>query len=220
MADPGSLSASFAQITTTSGLGSYTLGKTIRDKLPLSVGYTSGSIITYHVTDTSGQLEVVTGTFTSDTLTRDILVLSSTGNFIDWPQTGQRIVTPIPLPVNMGATTSWDGADLVWQSGTKDWRPDRRVRGPDGAGPGSDVILHAGSGIGNGRAGSVLLKPGNSPGAAEVAVIQIHAGGGVHPPTSIGGFPPSGIYYLYVDPSDNRLKVLGSSGTVTTLAIP
>lgn len=96
--DPGALSSSVAQLSTTSGLGSYSLGKSIKDKLTfVSAGYISGDIVRYNVTDTSGQQENVQGIFTTppDQLTRDTLLLSSTGSFIDWPLSGQRIVTPL-----------------------------------------------------------------------------------------------------------------------------
>ncbi len=125
MADPGSLSASFAQITTTAGLGTYTLDKTIRDKLPISDGYVTGDTLTYHVTDASGQMEITTGTFTTppDMLTRDTLVLSSTGSFIDWPTTGQRIVTPITNGIPICDTPPINGQVLIWDSMIMKWCP-------------------------------------------------------------------------------------------------
>jgi hypothetical protein len=116
--DPGALSAAVAQLTTTSGLGSYTLGMPIRDKLLIAAAYLDGETITYLVTDASGTSEVTTGVFTSpDSLTRDILVLSSTGSFIDWPASGQRIVTPlIRFPIcdtipTIGQVLAWDGTE-------------------------------------------------------------------------------------------------------------
>lgn len=118
MNDPGSLSAAVAQLTTTSGLGSYTLGMPIRDKLLIAAAYLDGETITYLVSDTSGTSEVSTGVFTSpDSLTRDILVLSSTGSFIDWPASGQRVVTPlIRFPIcdtvpTIGQVLAWDGTE-------------------------------------------------------------------------------------------------------------
>lgn len=97
MADPGAISAVIAQLTITSGLGPYTLGMPIRDKLPISVGYADGEILKYQVTDTSGTQEVSEGVFdlTANTLTRVTLIESSTGSFISWPDTGQRVITPL-----------------------------------------------------------------------------------------------------------------------------
>lgn len=120
MADPGAFSASIAQLTTTSGIGTYTLGMPIRDKLPISAAYVDGEPIRYQVTDTSGTQEVCDGTFAlaSNTLTRDTLVMSSTGSFIDWPLTGQRVVTPLlRFPIcddvvpQIGDSLVWNGID-------------------------------------------------------------------------------------------------------------
>ncbi len=124
MADPGSLSASLSQVTTTAGLGAYTLDKPIRDKLPISDGYITGDTLIYHVTDASGQMEVVHGTFTTppDMLTRNTLILSSTGSFIDWPSSGQRIVTPIAtLPIC--DTPPLDKQVLEWDAAQKKYCP-------------------------------------------------------------------------------------------------
>lgn len=118
MADVGSLSASISQLTTTSGLGPYTLGMPIRDRLPINAAYTSGETFRYQVTDESGTQEVSEGVFTApDTLTRATFVVSSTGSFIDWPSTGQRIVTPIVrFPIcdtvpTIGQVLAWNGIE-------------------------------------------------------------------------------------------------------------
>jgi hypothetical protein len=118
LADPGALSAAVSQLTATSGLESYTLGMPIRDKLLFTAAYIDGEIITYLVTDTSGTSEVTTGIFTwPDSLSRDTLVLSSTGSFIDWPASGQRVVTPlIRFPIcdtapTVGQVLEWNGTE-------------------------------------------------------------------------------------------------------------
>lgn len=35
-----------------------------------------------------------------------------------------------------------------------------------------------------------------------------------------GANPPAGSYYLYIDPADGKMKLLGSAGTVSILAMP
>jgi hypothetical protein len=120
LVDPGANSAAIAQLTTTPGLGTYTLGMPIRDKLPFSTVYIDGITVKYHVTDTSGTSEEVEGVYSlsDNTLTRDTLLLSSTGSFIDWPASGQRVVTPLipPLPIcdippTIGQLLAWDGTE-------------------------------------------------------------------------------------------------------------
>jgi hypothetical protein len=118
LAEPGAPSAGIAQLTTTSGLGSYTLGMPIRDKLPISAAYDDGVLLRYRVTDDSSTQEINEGVFTApDQLTRDTLIISSTGDFVSWPTTGQRIITPLVIlpicdvvPV-IGQALLWDGTE-------------------------------------------------------------------------------------------------------------
>lgn len=132
MSDPGALSAVFVQVSNTSGLGSYTLGVPIRDKRPLSEGYPDGSTLTYHVTDSSGTVEVARGVLTGNTLTRT-LVISSTGALIDWPATGQRNVTPLLGGLSICLEPPNNGQVLIWDALVGEWCPGDVVlpEGPD-----------------------------------------------------------------------------------------
>jgi hypothetical protein len=54
----------------------------IRDKLPISAAYDDGVLLRYRVTDDSSTQEINEGVFTApDQLTRDTLIISSTGDF-------------------------------------------------------------------------------------------------------------------------------------------
>ncbi len=93
--DPGALSATVSQISTTSGLGPYVLSRRRSAYATFADVYNNGDTITYTVQNTADK-EVVTGVFSGgDTLSRDTLIYSTTGAFIDWPASGQRIVQPI-----------------------------------------------------------------------------------------------------------------------------
>lgn len=124
MADPGALSASIAQLSITAGLGTYALGQPIRDKLPISAAYADGDVFRYQATDTSGTQEVCEGTFSlvANTLTRDTLIVSSTGSFINWPDTGQRIITPL-VRFPICDTPPLDGQALIWDATLNDYCP-------------------------------------------------------------------------------------------------
>lgn len=69
--------------------------------------------------------------------------------------------------------------------------------GPDVAGPATQPYIHV--------SGTLTAFQGNLQLAEATA------------PTSN---PPTGSYYLYVDPADNNLKARGANGTITVLATP
>src|SRR6266700_1403183 len=95
MADPGAISAAVAQITTTSGsLGPIVLGKTLANFMKFSQVYENGDSLTF-VIDDGAKKEIVTGVYSSDSLTIVTLVYSTTGALIDWGVSGQRVVRPI-----------------------------------------------------------------------------------------------------------------------------
>jgi len=68
---------------------------------------------------------VVTGTFTAPAgLSRTTFRLSSTGAFIDWPATGQRIVTPLIHGIPICATPPTNGQVLAWDAVKKEYCPE------------------------------------------------------------------------------------------------
>lgn len=124
MADPGAGSAAIQDISFTSGTGSYTLDKGIAGKNRIENAYSDGAAITVYVTDTS-QMEVVTGVYSAaaNTISRATLVMSSTGGLINWPTTGQRIVTPIASAPTTGGVfyISFSIGGKFSQMGTDPW---------------------------------------------------------------------------------------------------
>lgn len=124
MTDPGSGSAAIADLSFTAGIGSYTLDKGVAGKKRIKDAYADGAPITVYVTDTA-QMEVVTGVYSaaSNTVTRATFVMSSTGGLINWPTTGQRLVTPIAsAPTTTGVFyISFSVGGKFSQMGTDPW---------------------------------------------------------------------------------------------------
>ena len=50
--------------------------------------------------------------------------------------------------------------------------------------------------------------------------VFINANALVFPAVAAPSTPPSGVFYLYMDASDNKMKAKGPSGTTTILALP
>ncbi len=104
--------------------------------------------------------------------------------------------------------------------------------GGSSSGTGGNVSISTGNGRGtNSLAGSLFIACGDSNGSGKGSDIQLQPGGTTtgaagavqiikanttsNPPGT-----PSAGFYLYIDPSDSKLKAKGTSGTVTILAIP
>lgn len=85
------------------------------------------------------------------------------------------------------------------------------------SGTGGAVTITGGPGAGDGDGGDIFIAQGTGSGAGRMGVIQFVGLASGNIPSSN---PPPQNYYLYVDPADNKLKAMGSSGTVTIFAVP
>jgi hypothetical protein len=95
----GAVSADIADISFTSGTGTYLLSHGVGGKQRLSQAYPSGEPITVYVTDSAG-FEVVRGVLDGlgNTLTRpagSVIASSNGGSLVSWPATGQRLIQPL-----------------------------------------------------------------------------------------------------------------------------
>jgi hypothetical protein len=82
---------------------------------------------------------------------------------------------------------------------------------------GGNVNIHGGSGNAGSTDGNVAFcQPGSVPSNWQSMADGMFIGTAGAAPTG----NPSGGFFLYVDPADNKLKARGPSGTVTTLALP
>ncbi len=113
--DPGAVSGATAQITTTSGTGTYTLGKKVQGYFTFDQVHDDGDIIRYMVDNTVDK-EIVDGTYrlgTPSTLTRDTLIATTVGvGFIDWPVDGQRIIRELNRGTDIVPTVDDDTCDM------------------------------------------------------------------------------------------------------------
>ena len=133
--DPGGVSGAVCEISFTSGTGTYTLSGPAAGGVQTSFFrfadfYADGDHIpSYRVTDTS-YTEICSGVYSANTLTRDALIKSTTGAFIDWPVTGQRQVTPIILlqGLVLCPTMPTNGQVLVWDAVNMWWCPMTLIR--------------------------------------------------------------------------------------------
>ncbi len=133
MPDPGALSAAISQITRTVGLGDYVLDTAALEKERFATVFADGTPLRYYVTDASGMMEIVDGVFTApDSLSRPPggLVLSNTGDYVDWPE-GQRIVTPLVTGIPICDTPPTDGQVLAWDADAAEYCPIDVETGPD-----------------------------------------------------------------------------------------
>src|SRR5882762_7751942 len=93
--DPGAVSGATAQMTTTSGTGTYQLGDKVQGYFTFDQAHDDGDTIRYMVDNTVDK-EIVDGTYrfgNPSTLSRDVLVATTVGTtFINWPVSGQRII--------------------------------------------------------------------------------------------------------------------------------
>jgi hypothetical protein len=140
---------------------------------------------------------------------------------------------------------SYDTADLILsraaaatlQLGVAAASPTTQsIKAADGVGTniaGSNLYIAGGSSTGNAVPGKVMLRTAAAAGSGSslnTAVTRLTAdstgvtvGNIILFPTAASvpsANPPTGFFYLYVDPSDTTLRARGPSGTITILATP
>jgi len=102
--DPGAVSGATAQMTTTSGTGSYQLGDKVQGYFTFDQAHDDGDTFRVSVDNTVDK-EIVDVTYhfgNPSTLSRNVLVATTIGTtFINWPPSGQRIIREL----NRGTAT-------------------------------------------------------------------------------------------------------------------
>lgn len=170
--------AAVLEYSYTAGVGTYLLAGALSGCLPFSArpDFVAGATVIYSVKNGSDGVasdeEIATGIYNvgAKTLTRASIIASTNGGArVNWNGRTRLLVRPLMSAGGGGsiavcATTPWDGADLVWQSGTSDWCPDSRVFGKP-APPGSNtsgggVELDGAGGDGTGDGGFADLFAG------------------------------------------------------------
>ena len=162
----------------------------------MASGASSGSI--------SGNVSIVSGTGTSTGAAGLSTGASSSGT------SGSVSIGSGTAPNNTGAVNiSTSASTSTGRGGSITLTTGGSVGGSN---RGGDIALV--TGVGGGGAGNIALGtvPANYGNGLRVVFLATA--------TAVPTTNPTGGFFQYVDPADNKLKVRGPSGTVTTLAFP
>jgi hypothetical protein len=166
---------------------------------------TTGYIQAPQIGDGTSNIEVHATSFRTTCIGNFIGLGQSFAGLNNGDSTASGSLPSLTISASSGSGSATHTAGLLTLSGGPTSSPN---------GTGGDVFLCGGSGPSNTKNGNIALN------LFPVSWQAMEHGVYIAEASAIPTGNPSSGFFLYVDPADHKLKVRGSSGTVTTLANP